>query len=97
VAPKVRAAVSRRRSTLSSESLIGAHGSAAAEQHQQQIADGDRRDHQGQVNDAVEEGLAEEVAPGQQPGHGHPERQAHEHRPERHRERQGERFDLEGG
>ena len=57
----------------------GAHRPFPAEGDEQQIAGDDRRHHQRQMHDAVEQRLAPEVAPRQQHGDGQAEGQAADH------------------
>ena len=60
---------------------LGRTERAVAAEQQQQVADHDWRQHQRQVDDGVQQGLAEERAAPEQPGHGEAERQARHHAP----------------
>ena len=57
----------------------GAHAAPGAEDHQQDEAHRHRRQHQGQMHDAVQQGLAAKAAR-QEQGRGRGERQRHRHR-----------------
>ncbi len=50
-----------------------------AQKDQQHIADGDRRQHQRQVNEGIDDGAAGEPGAGQHPGHDDAQGQAEEH------------------
>ena len=75
----------------------GADGALSPERDQQQIAGHHRRQHQRQMHDAVEQRLAPEVLPRQEPCDGDAERQRHHGRDHGDAERQRDRGPFVGG
>ena len=98
ITPQASAApVQRNENTMPKVSARNAPIDAApAERDQQQIAGDDRRQHQRQMHDAVEQRLAPEILARQQPRDRDAERQRHEGRDQRDPQRQRDRGPFSG-
>ena len=98
ITPQASAApVQRNENTMPNVGEERADDAAPAERDQQQVAGDDRRQHQRQMHEAVEQRLAPEILARQQPRDRDAERQRHHGRDDRDPQRQQDRGPFIGG